>query len=111
MIFSLTLAQMDVLDASFNGGHEDWLWCCDGCDSVVVVIDEDDGIWVGGKYIDSRDLEALFKAVKYNGYGEADVVIQGYDKTTVSAYAQVADAAKLAGISNVVLSSWVRKKK
>lgn len=73
-------------------------------ENITVQVSANDEIWIKGRRVDARAVRANISRLKAEN-PKAAVIIKAHNKSTVNAIAEVADAAREAGIYNVSLST------
>ena len=72
--------------------------------AILVIIDNNDDMWIDGQIIDERRVRARIEAMHAEN-AERPVVIQAEPNSSTQALVTVMDAAQLAGIFNIQIVS------
>ena len=102
MIITISYAHDKSVEVN-TPDYESYIWCCDGCLSLVVTVDQASMIWIENRLVQKGELLDLLKAVRHNAAEGLGVAVRAETRSRVAAYTYVVDQAQLAGISNVWL--------
>ena len=102
MVMALSYNQEHIIDFDVPD-YESTLWCCDGCESIVVTVDRGNNIWINKRLVEKEDLPKLLKGAKYNGAVALGVNIRAELRSNLSTYSYIVESSKRAGIKNIQL--------
>jgi len=105
MILTFSYSHENTLDVDMPN-PETYLWCCDGCTSLMITVDRNNGMWVADRFIDIRELPILLSAAKHNGSASMGVMIRAEKTSSVSTYTHIVDVARESGFENIQLVAY-----
>jgi len=105
MILTLSYTHENTFDVEMPN-PDTYLWCCNGCTSLVINVDRNNGLWIGDRFIDVRELPALLSAAKHNGSANIGIMIRAENTSSVSTYTNIVDVARDSGFENIQLVAY-----
>lgn len=102
LVIALSYSHEHAIDIQ-TPNYRDMIWCCDGCESMVVTVDRTNNIWIEDRLVMNNELPELLKGAKYNGAVGMGVNIRAELRSNVATYNYIVESARLAGINNVQL--------